>query len=170
MKGIAVRILSLLVTLAAVNAARADYLYWMIASDSELEMEGESFSNYAFARVQDVKTGTWLSVYDASGSKTSATAADKATMTSGAMLWGDFDTALADQRSFLFELYSDTREVVAWQTVTLSYLMEQNNIGTKLDPALVPYVLTSVIPEPTGGMLVLLGTVMLALRRRRVHT
>ena len=86
------------------------------------------------------------------------------------MLWGDFDTALADQRSFLFELYSDTREVVAWQTVTLSYLMEQNNIGTKLDPALVPYVLTSVIPEPTGGMLVLLGTAMLALRRRRVHT
>ena len=164
MKGIAVRILSVLLTLAAVGAARADYLYWMI-DGSSLELEGESFGDYAFARVKDLQSDTWLSVYDGTGSKTSATAADKATVTSGPMLWGDFDTASSSpDRTFLFELYNDDREVVAWQTVPLSLLVD--NIGSNFRPAFVPYVLTSVVPEPTGGMLVLIGAAMLALRRR----
>jgi len=166
MKGVAVRILSVLLTLAAVGAARADYLYWMIGGDS-LEREGESFGDYAFARVKDLQSDMWLSIYDATGSKTSATAADKATVTSGPMLWGDFDTASSSSdRSFLFELYNDDREVVAWQIVLFSYLIEQHNIGNNFRPAFTPYTLTSVVPEPTGGMLVLIGAAMLALRRR----
>ena len=167
MRGVAVRILAVLVTLAALYAARADYLYWMIDGDN-LELEGEAFSDYAFARVKDLQSGQWLHVYDASGSQTAATAADKATVTSGPMLWGAFDKeSSSPDRLFLFELYNDDREVVAWQTVLFSYLLEQYNIGDNLNPAFTPYMLTSVVPEPTGGTLVLLGAAMLALRRKK---
>jgi len=165
MRGVAVRILAVLVTLAALYAARADYLYWMIDGDN-LELEGEAFSDYAFARVKDLQSGQWLHVYDASGSMTSATAVDKATATSGPMLWGAFDAeSSSSESSFLFELYNDDHEVVAWQTVLSSYLID--NIGNSLYPAFTPYMLTSVVPEPTGGMLVLLGAAMLALRRKK---
>ena len=167
MKGLSVRILSVLVTLAAVHAARADYLYWMI-DDANLKLEGEEFSDYAFARVKDLQSGTWLHVYDASGSMTSATAVDKTTATTGPMVWGDSDSEFSSsEKSILFELYSSDREVVAWQSVSLAELIAQQSIGTEFYPAFAPYMLTSVVPEPTGGMLVLLGAAMLALKRRR---
>lgn len=170
MKGIAVRILSVLVTLAAAHAARAEYLYWMI--DETLLLEGEAFDDYAFARVKDLQSGDYLHVYDASGSKTSATAVDKVTATSGAMAWGDFEIDKqfsSSEKSFLFELYNSNREVVAWQqqTVSLADLIAHQYIGSSLYPAFTPYMLTAVVPEPTGGVLVLLGAAMLALRRRR---
>ena len=173
MKGIAVRILSVLVTLAAAHAARAEYLYWMIDGNN-LALEGseELFVDYAYARVKDLQTGAYLSVYDASGSKTSATAVDKVTATSGAMAWGDFEIDKqfsSSEKSFLFELYNSNHEVVAWQqqTVSLADLIAHQYIGSSLYPAFTPYMLTAVVPEPTGGVLVLLGAAMLALRRRR---
>ena len=169
MKGITVRALSALLTLAAVCAAKADYLYCMIDGTS-LELDGTDgvFGDYAYARVKDVQSGTWLSVYDAAGSKTAATAVDKTTATGGPMLWGDFDAdSSSSERTFLFELYNNARDVVAWQTVSYSYLMDQHNIGNNFSPAFTPYVLTRVVPEPTGGTLVLLGAAALALRRRR---
>ena len=176
MNGIAVRILSVLVTLAAVHAARAEYLYWMI-DDASLKLEGseELFGDYAYARVKDQQTGTYLSVYDASGSKTSATAVDKSTAISGPMVWGDFEadysssvsTFSSSEKSILFELYNSDRDVVAWQSVSLAELIAKRYIGDSLNPAFTPYMLTAVVPEPTGGVLVLLGAAMLALRRRR---
>ena len=174
MKGISVRILSVLVTLAAAHAARAEYLYWMIDGNN-LALEGEPFGDYAYARVKDLQTGTYLSVYDASGSKTSATAVNKVTAISGPMVWGDFEadnsssvsTFSSSEKSILFELYNSDRDVVAWQSVSLAELITKRYIGDSLNPAFTPYMLTAVVPEPTGGVLVLLGAAMLALRRRR---
>ena len=107
MKGISVRILSVLVTLAAAHAARAEYLYWMIDGNN-LALEGEPFGDYAYARVKDLQTGTYLSVYDASGSKTSATAVNKVTAISGPMVWGDFE---ADNSSSVSTFSSSEKSI-----------------------------------------------------------
>lgn len=70
--------------------------------------------------------------------------------------------------TFLFELWTSGAEVgelVAWQRFSLNEVQSGGHIvgGTGQGTALN---VTTVVPEPTGGMLMLFGMVVLAMRRK----
>lgn len=67
--------------------------------------------------------------------------------------------------TFLFELWTSGAELVAWQRFSLNEVQSGGHIvdGTGQGTALN---VTTVVPEPTGGMLMLFGMVVLAMRRK----
>lgn len=70
--------------------------------------------------------------------------------------------------TFLFELWSyDTENRVAWNVFSISDADEKGNIvkGYSTSGG-TPLKVSTVIPEPTGGMLMLFGMVVLAMRRK----
>ena len=70
--------------------------------------------------------------------------------------------------SFLFEVYDFNEQKIGW--TTLAYNSESDFIYR--DPSkgssTSKFVITQLIPEPTSGLLLLLGAAGLALRRRRM--
>lgn len=72
--------------------------------------------------------------------------------------------------TFLFELWTagqDTSELVAWQRFSLDEVKKGGHIVDGSAQGTTLYV-TSVIPEPTGGVLMLLGMAVLAIRRKDI--
>ena len=70
----------------------------------------------------------------------------------------------------LFELWFESPEGswerVAYHSANISDL--RAHIGSSTNPSATPYVVRSVVPEPTGGLLALVGMAVLALRRKRI--
>ena len=142
------------------SAAAVDsYLYWM--ADDDITWDGTSTSvEYSYVRVS--YGGNYLSPY-VDGEKV-GTAMTKAGATSGASYWGDI-AAYAAGNEFLFELYNASYEKVGWLSVIDD--MSTHIFGPDSKGVPTAYTLTSVVPEPTSGILSLFGLAVLALRRRR---
>lgn len=72
--------------------------------------------------------------------------------------------------SILFELWFEAPEGSwergAYHSANISELSA--HIGSSTNPSATPYKVSFVVPEPTGGLLVLLGAAVLALRRKRI--
>ncbi len=72
--------------------------------------------------------------------------------------------------AILFEMWLEAPagswERVAYHSANLSDLSAY--IGNSQNPSATPYVVSSVVPEPTSGLLMLLGFAGLALRRKRI--
>ena len=73
-------------------------------------------------------------------------------------------------QTFLFEMFNTgSEERVAWQEFSRNTLLAQGNIydSTSDHSGYNPLVVSSVVPEPTSGLLSLFGLAALALRRRK---
>ena len=74
-------------------------------------------------------------------------------------------------QTFLFEMFNTgSEERVAWQEFSRDTLLAQRNIYDSTSSDLSgynPLVVSSVVPEPTSGLLSLFGLAALALRRRK---
>ena len=156
-----IAVLALSAALLSGSAAAADsYLYWM--ADDDITWDGTSTSvDYDYVRVS--YDGTYLSPY-VGGEKVEGTAMTKEGATSGASYWGDIAN-YAEGKEFLFELYNESREKVAWMSVLDD--MSTHILGPDSTGVPTAYTLMSVVPEPTSGILSLFGLAVLALRRRR---
>ena len=165
----------LLAALIGATGAFADsYLYWMVnTADSSLD------SNYSYVRVYDTASGTYLTpIYDGSFDYAYTQAKgesglNKATIEDAAE-WGEgFFASLSgietSSASFVVELFNESGTWLA-QSAALSGSAAAGYIyngGISAPPA-VPWTAGSfAIPEPTSGLLMLLGIAGLALRRKR---
>lgn len=156
---------------AQVATAEDSFLYWMVSPDVKLAGENDDFS---YARVNvggtltettgDVAGGTWLTLY--SNGLAQGTAMNRAVATGGATQWGVIPSDYESSTPFIFELFNSNYGAVGWNAVTAGELAKY--IGTASNPATGAYSLTSVVPEPTSGLLMLLGVAGLALKRKRV--
>ena len=76
--------------------------------------------------------------------------------------------------AILFELWFESPEGswerVAYHSANISDLREHMHIGSSTNPSATPYRVHDVmpVPEPTGGLLIVLGFAGLALRRKRI--
>lgn len=159
----------LVFTCLAMTSLFADLIYWQVTGMGE-----STASSFDYAQFVQVRNGTdtALRIADADGNPTSYTMAfsdgtkpDGTGTTTGGGVWAYADS-LSDSDTFRLELYDAGGNNVGW-TWEASYAeIEQLIKRSATDRVVVPWTPT-VVPEPTGGLLVLLGGALLALRRRR---
>ena len=178
-----------LITICAValsmGAFAADsYLYWMLDESSELSWTGTdkttsitapTYNKVALAVVTDAtgqKVDSYLSLYSVNG--TAQTAPVAITPADGASLFANLGNYATSGYSYYIELLNDST-VVGRSANTLSYSAAaayiQSAIGGTSQMSAQQWspsaFTTAAIPEPTSGLLLLLGLAGLALKRKR---
>ena len=155
-------IVAAFVVTAAVSA-RAGYLYWMIEQDAS----SDEAIQFEYATIK--QDGQTLAIYSPDGFElgTEVSAGDDGyNMDDGgyAMLSG----ATTGSTSFLVELWNGS-DVVGWARYG-SADIAKHIVDTFNTSGGVPLYVTqpTLVPEPTSGILLLLGMAGLALRRRRL--
>lgn len=159
-----IAVVSLALAVHAANASDS-YLYWMVSGANYNGVDVEF--DYATIRADG---GDYLNLYSSgqSESDTILLGSDSGARnySAGANnnigMYAGFDGTVT---SFLVELW-ESSERVAYQTYAWSEVLAHITT-TAQNGSVTPYVVTSVIPEPTSGLLSLFGLAALALRRRR---
>ena len=163
----------------------ADYMYWQV-SDATFTTPSKADANFAYATVREGggKEGAtiedhaseYYKLYTIDNGVSTATdqykfLSDENDLNStegGAQFFGVIN---GDVTSFLFELWDTDGALVGYSNRSrsdLAYAIASSNGILGEHPAdYRPFVLQGVVPEPTSGLLLLLGIAGLALRRRR---
>ena len=166
MKKLSKSIVAMALAFAATTsfAAVDSYLYWMAGSEVQNANNSSLTYNYDYATVRFDDSSSYLSFYNADNINTGAYGLDK-----GNSGYVGFDSTSLPA-TFLFELWNDsltpgTDDAIASWSVSSSDLA--SFIGTARSQIGSAYALTQAVPEPTSGLLMLLGMAGLALRRKR---
>jgi len=159
----------MLAAAAAAGAVKAEvdsYLYWMVSetatySDAAGGTLPGTQVNYDYAKISADGGGTYLSFYGTTGDL------GVNTLDKGKDGVVGFASSPAFS-SFLVELYSDgSSERVGWATIPYNTAMQYAFSDITKQKLASLYTVTQAIPEPSSGLLLLLGMAGLALRRRR---
>ena len=160
-----VKALASLVVAGAIGAASADLLYWTVSDakyDENSGKEGESVA-YTYATVSADGGVSHLNAYDLAGEteywKLYAVGANPT-------YFGSFDSSTTP--SLLVELWDSGDNRIGWKSYSVASIADsiwpadstQGAGGKVLE-------VSRVVPEPTSGLLLLVGGALLALRRRR---
>lgn len=154
------KVFAIAAVLTIACSVRADsYLYWML-EDSPVEF------TYAKLLAED-ENGTTI-CYLAMGN-TSRDAVASADSTSVNPIYSKLPLSYdLTQLRFLVELYSSEKQVVGVSSYA-SYLGLQKFIYDDMSTTgIIPYHFTAMIPEPSGGLLVIFGAGLMVLRRKKL--
>ena len=157
----------------AASTVSADLIYWQIQTATGNQHAGANANqpiSFAYATISagDSQSYTKLYMYDDDGAQTDSSlhvSLETDSTSTEAIYSGTFDDSVT---SFLVELWDNGNNRVGWQSYSASALA--NNIWKSDTPAAsggTPLTVTGVVPEPTSGLLLLLGMAGLALRRKR---
>ena len=175
------KILSIIAFLAVALTARAECLYWMADT---LEREPDVPFWFAMIAVSGdgVVEGTYLNMANSDptspmvlNSVAAAATTDEGLMDLGTetiATYADLGEYSGSAYSFMVEFYvldgdNDVKMVAQSALVNYSDLSRFIYSDIPQSGVLEAYRFTAVIPEPTGGMLFLVGLGVLALRRKR---
>ena len=172
--------LSIFALVASVLAARAEddlYFRWMID-----QSEADSRTRFAYAMISVTGGGvaekTYLTVEDPENpggwadtfapSNPDSTGLGTMTLPAYSSL-AQLAATDVQALSFALELYNADWVIVGSKTVTFEDVAAMGAIYQDMNTTgITPYVFTADVPEPTGGLLGLLGFALLALRRKRM--
>ncbi len=150
----------------ALFAAADSYIYWMVDST-----EASSYT-YTYATIKVDGQTSYLHMYDP-GTDTLLTGDDAA----GTKLakgdsgyFGVFDASAMTGSSFLIELWNGGEGPIAEATLAYATALAGGSIytpGTTGGATASAITGFTAVPEPTSGLLMLLGMAGLALRRKR---
>ena len=167
-----IKFMAMFAAAVAVGASFAgvdSYLYYMLDNDltysnqagSPLAGTAVPVDQYTYAKVSTDGGQTYLTLYGSGGSTGTSELELGKTGIAGFSSTPSFT-------SFLFEVYDGYDNKVGW--TTLAYNSASQYIyGDPRNPGSASvFHITSLIPEPTSGLLFLLGAAGLALRRRRM--
>lgn len=164
----------------------ADYLYWQIGEATFTTPSGAD-ANFDFATVRNGKDATptdkvdgdgseYYTLYTINNGQSAATTqfqfySDSANPNStegGPQFFGDFGSTVS---MFLFELWDADGNLVGYSEKTrqqIGYAISPSGGFSGESIAYRPFVLQGVVPEPTSGLLILLGIAGLSLKRKRI--
>ena len=162
---------AILAMAALPSLADVEALYWQVTSDNNTA----PIEFAAAAMVADDGNGTKVYLNDSNGNAWQAANSDKVTTESIASIWSD---TYATGYTFYIELMNNdngnwyTAGTIDSGTGNWSYddikshIFSSSSMSMSLASPLTSG--TAHIPEPTSGLLMLVGGALLALRRRRV--
>lgn len=157
--------------------AEPDLLLYFQISDSP-QFDNGAPCSYEFAMVSFTEDGTtpsggYRNLYVGGATEPSGTAIDSGGEAAYASL-GRLGSNLTMESQILFELWSasgDSFERVGYYTALYSdligHIMESGGVS-QATPLMITQVHAQAVPEPTSGLLTVLGVAFLALRRKRV--
>lgn len=153
------------------GSAAADYLYSMV-KDARYYFNGER-ADFDYLKVKG--DGNELDFYGAGESDSLGKMIYSDPSDSNSSYGAPKDAGFyvydptGSYQTFLFELFNEGEERVAWQEFSRDTLVAQGNIyDSRSDlSGYNALVVSSVVPEPTSGLLSLFGLAALALRRRK---
>lgn len=156
-----------------VASAEEELLYFMLDdpltfNDGTTLSAGDGYDYLMVALSSDGENpaGSYLNLSAGGTAQGTAMYIDGSEPVSGYAASGSYSTA----DKILFELWFDSPEGsferVAYHSANLSEL--RTYIGSSTNPSATPYVVRSVVPEPTSGLLIVLGLAGLALRRKKI--
>lgn len=161
------KLIALFVAVACVSMTQASELWWFVADTVTIDGKSVAWDTaQLFANGQD-------------GSVLNGTPILSGTVSHADMQ--DFSLAMStiedSYTSFYVELYNNDQLVgisdngTHWYGTSRSEIAAQGGIydGSVISPTASPYEFNAfMIPEPTSGLLVMLGMMMLGLKRKRV--
>ena len=162
-----VKALASLVVAGAIGAASADLLYWTVSApeyDENSGMEGDPVA-YTYATVSADGGVSHLKAYNQDGETEFWKLYAVKDANTNPTYFGSFDSSTTP--SLLVELW-DGGGRIGWKSYSVASIAEsiwpadstQGAGGKVLE-------VSRVVPEPTSGLLLLVGGALLALRRRR---
>lgn len=160
----------------AAPAIEEQVLYFQI-DDANLHFSpsGEDCS-YSFAMVAlttdgETPTGDYLNLYGGGYGGGASEPLGQALASGSAAAYAGLGSGVSDTSRLLFELWLEepagSFQKVGYHTVLVSELAGHIFSGGAM-AVVTPYLVSTVVPEPTSGILVLLGAAVLSLRRRRL--
>lgn len=167
------RILMTILLMAAVPAAWSDsYFYWMLEEDGGSNVFGTDFV-YAKIRVDGTTDYLALGMFDGEWGEAvfaNGVEGEGDTGTSIDDCWANLGVNVGDDSSFVLELYQDGDVNPRASSRPVRYAdLEAAGFTWKSgdDPLTRPFSGWIAAPEPTSGLLVLLGLAVFGLKRRR---
>lgn len=146
------------------------YLYWMIGDNATYDGESADLSGYN-ARVSFNDGATYLALYEDVGAETLGTSTTFDNV-KGLDTIAAFSSSDAVGKSFFVELYNEAAGSTTYRSDAVAYSALSSYISSMVGMAQPAdtYVFTTfrAVPEPTSGLLLLLGIAGLALKRKRV--
>ena len=150
--------------------ASADLIYWMVddaVGDKNSGKQGESI-DFSYASISADGGATYLNIYDTSG-PTEYWRLYADNNSTGAAYAGAFNSDTTS--SFLIQLWDDDDTLVGWKSYQLSSIMDsiwKENVPSATGATTLS--VHEVVPEPTSGLLLLIGGALLALRRGKARS
>lgn len=168
-----IKFMAMFAAAVAVGASFAgvdSYLYYMVdatnlkyndVAGSALSDTDVPVDEYTYAKVSTDGGQTYLTLYGSGGS----TGTDELQL--GKTGIAGFSST-PSFTSFLFEVYDGYDNKVGWTTLAYNSASDFVYSDPSKGSGTGKFIITSLIPEPTSGLLFLLGAAGLALRRRRM--
>ncbi len=180
-----IKAIALAVMAVASFVVKADYLYWQI-EDARFTTPSGADANFEFATVRNGDNATatdqigsdseYYKLYTINNGQSAATDqyqfySDENNLNStdgGPQFFGDFGS---DVSMFLFELWDADGKLVGYSEKSRQEINYAISPSGGFSGESIPYhqfVLQGVVPEPTSGLLILLGIAGLSLKRKRI--